>query len=111
MEKIKKPDFLIEDMAWVLKNFMPHLIENPTDFSMMTKCANAMWIMTQIGYGDIFLIDDFIENVEEGYFIDYDGSGCWVDDAGNRLGHIICDTKWLRENQPADAKFVAWFNK
>ena len=64
---------------------------------------------TEIAF--VFLIDDFIEDVEEGYFIDYDGSGCWVDDAGNRLGHIRCDVKWLRENQPADAKFIAWFNK
>ena len=106
-----KVKFLIEDMAWVLHNFTSYLNNHPDDFSAKIDCANAMWIISQKGYGDIYMIDDFLELVEEGYVIDYDGSGHWCDDEGNELGSIRCDVDWLKENKPEDAKFILWFNK
>lgn len=116
---MKINDFLIEDIAWTLKNFAikikewettPSWEHNP-DEDPYKQAAHAMLITAKIGYGDCYPIDTFIKNVETGNFIDYDGSGFWVDFEGNTISRIRCDVEWLENNQPENAKFIMWYNK
>lgn len=68
------------------------------------------------GYGDVFLIDDFIEDVRNGCFINYDGIGFFGDWNGEvhrglyNKDMINCDVKWLEENRK-DYLFIFWYNK
>ena len=112
-------NWIIEDVAWTLKNFKSRIMdweellysERNEDEDPYLMAANAMLIVSKIGFGDCFLIDDFIECVEDGGFIDDDGTGHWVDKEGNDLGYICCNVNWLKSNQPKDAKFIMWYNK
>lgn len=116
---MKINDFLIEDIAWTLRNFTIKIKEwEDTPFwernyneDPYKQAAHAMLITAKIGYGDCYPIDIFIENVETGNFIDYDGSGFWVDSEGNKINRIICNVEWLENNQPENAKFIMWYNK
>lgn len=116
---MKINDLLIEDIAWTLRNFTTKIKEweeTPSwerDYNEdpYKQAAHAMLIATKIGYGDCYPIDTFIENVKTGNFIDYDGSGFWVDFEGNKINRIICDVKWLKNNQPENARFIMWYNK
>lgn len=112
-------DFIIKDMAWTLRHFKDKIIEwenlpfqkrdeNKDPYEL---AANAMLIVTKIGFGSCFSIDDFIECVENGEFIDDDGVGRWIDKEGHNLGYIRCDVNWLKNNKPEDAKFIMWYNK
>lgn len=114
---------LVEDLAWTLKNFKQKFedfenlskeklweIEN-TSADPYWQAAQAVYILNKIGYGDCYYVDDFIERVEEGCFIEYDGIGSFVDDEGNKLSRIICDVKWLKENKPENCHFIMWYNK
>lgn len=72
--------------------------------------ATALDLDKEKEHGDVFVIDDFIENVYHGYIMDYDGSGYLIDDYGNEIKPLRCDTRWL-ENQKKIARFVVWYNK
>ena len=72
--------------------------------------AQAIRLQCNVDYGHVFVADDFIDDVKNGFFIDYDGCGCWLDDRGNRQDAIRCNTKWLLKNR-GDYKFICWFNK
>ena len=72
--------------------------------------ARALQITCANDYGLVFTIADFIDNVKEGYFTSYDGSGVFLDWEGNRHEWVRCDTKWLKENKK-DYPFIRWFNK
>ena len=113
--------FDVEDVTWTLKNFSNKIkqwehmswaerysqdIDDP--YVLM---AYATLITLKSRCGECFAIDDFIEEVERGNFISYDGSGEWVDLYGNKLGKIKCDANWLRKNQPTEAAFIMWYNK
>lgn len=68
------------------------------------------------GYGEVFLIDDFIEEVKNGNFINYDGIGFFGDWNGEvhrglyNKDRINCNVKWLKENRK-DYLFIFWYNK
>lgn len=123
MNNIKIDNFLIEDIMWTLKNFIPDIVEfqelpfseqwaiEKTDKDPIWQAAHAALINAKIGFGDCFSIDTFIRNVETGDFIDDDGSGSWVDFEGNKIGPISCDAEWLKQNKPENAKFIMWYNK
>lgn len=72
--------------------------------------ARAKELEEAQGYGDVFLIDDLIEEVKNGYFINYDGSGYFGDWTGETDEMIDCNVKWLEENRK-DYLFVFWYNK
>lgn len=61
-------------------------------------------------YGDIFTLDDFIDCVDNFSICDYDGSGYFINDDGERVGAIKCDVKWL-EKHSGDCKYIVWYNK
>ena len=114
---------LIEDLAWTLKHFKQRFedfgnlprekrwdIEN-TPADPYWQAAQAIYILNKIGYGDCYYIDDFIEEVKNGNFTEYDGIGSFVDNEGNKLSRIICDDEWIEENKPENCNFVMWYNK
>ena len=77
--------------------------------------ARAKELQKAQGYGDVFLIDDFIENVRHGCFINYDGIGFFGDwngeiekDFYNDM--INCNVEWLEKNRK-DYLFIFWYNK
>ena len=121
---MKKIDnFLIEDIKYTLKSFIPDIIQfldlpygeqwnrEDTEEDSILQAAHAVLINAKIGYGQCFSIKHFIEDVETGGLIDYDGCGYWVNVEGNELGPISCNVEWLRNNKPKDAKFIMWYNK
>ena len=56
-------------------------------------------------YGDLIPIEDWLENVANGLFINFDGSGYYCkDDKMNRKNEVF-------SNPPLDATHVCWFNK
>lgn len=59
-------------------------------------------------YGYIMTREDFIEAVDSGSFIDYDGHGYFLNWDGEKQDYVHCDVKYL---QQFDYPFVEWFNK
>lgn len=116
---MKIDKWMIEDVAYTIKNFGSKIVEWEQQSYMehkgkenpYIKAAKAALIVANQGFGDCFTIDDFIGYVEDGSFIDYDGTGYWVDGEGNRLGSIYCNVNWLKSNTPEGAEFIMWFNK
>ena len=78
--------------------------------------ARAKELQKAQGYGNVFLIDDFIEAVRQGYFINYDGIGFFGDWNGEvqrelyNKDMINCNVEWLEENRK-DYLFIYWYNK
>ena len=67
------------------------------------------------GYGDVFVIDDFIEEVKHGFFTNYDGIGFfgdWLGEIDREFYNdmISCNVEWLEENRK-DYLFIFWYNK
>ncbi len=52
---------------------------------------------------------EFINLVEHGSIIDYDGVG-YLSDGEYEYYGVICNTSWLKE-QPKRFTYVAWYNK
>ena len=64
------------------------------------------------GYGDIYPFEDFFSYVKDGDFIDYDGTGYFIDnETGEKVKTLRCNCDWLRENKPENSDYVMWFNK
>ena len=104
--------FLIKDIYWVLERFCDtHFSKDDVYDVELLDLANAILILAHIGFGDIYFIEDFIDDVRHGGITNYDGIGDWVDDEGNSLGQINCNVKWLEKNKPENAKFIMWYNK
>jgi hypothetical protein len=61
-------------------------------------------------YGDVMLLKEFIEHVNSGGFIDYDGHGKYVRD--NRMSDIyIYPSDIKRGNVRKDFDTIVWFNR
>ena len=73
--------------------------------------SQAILLNVKHGYGLFYPIDDFIEDVECGGIIDYDGIGYLLDFDGNEIDHVICNVPFLEEAKANGAVYVAWFNK
>ena len=106
------------DNTWEIISIIEHYNESIKNLESFSKEAEELQkIYTQAlrkqckaDYGYVMTVDDFIQSVEDGYFVDYDGSGVFADWEGNRKEHLCCDAGWLRENRK-DYPFVKWFNK
>ena len=113
--------FIVEDVTWTLKNFSKKIKEweNLSWEERMEKekddpyvlMAYAALITIKSKCGECFAIDDFIELVADGSFIDYDGHGVFVDLFGNKICGLTGNTEWLKNNQPDNAAFIMWYNK
>lgn len=100
---------LKSDLTWMLER----IIDNPEAEKCLEEYAEAILALTKIGFGEVYLIDEFIEDVRQGGITNYDGVGSWIDGNGNTLEHVNCNVEWLKntKNRPEGAKFIAWFNK
>lgn len=113
--------FDVDNVAWTLKNFSKRIKEweNMSWEERVDKekddpyvlMAYAALITLKSGCGECFTINDFIKEVEEGNFVNYDGHGVFVDMFGNRLAGTRCNAEWLKANKPDNAAFVMWYNK
>ena len=55
-------------------------------------------------FAAVFTVEDWESAVNEGLFIDYDGSGYWVKDGKSSRDEVF-------STPPLDATHVAWYNK
>lgn len=66
---------------------------------------------------DIYTIEEFKEICKDGWFIDYDGSGCFLNSSLEQVDNTVCfdvhPSQILDEDCPipASATHVEWFNK
>jgi len=61
-------------------------------------------------YGDVMPLTEFIENVECGGFIDYDGSGNYVKDG--KMSNITIYPSDVKHNMVRkDFDTIIWFNR
>ena len=62
-------------------------------------------------YGDLIPVEDFIEAVTVGAFIDYDGHGYWANKEGHETS-VEVRPSTVRKMLPPDwATHVLWFNR
>lgn len=73
--------------------------------------AQAIILNVKNGYGLFYPIDDFIDEVRDGSYVDYDGMAELLDAEGNMIRYGHCDVKFLEEAKTNGAVYVAWFNK
>ena len=73
----------------------------------MKRCEE---LQTKIPSGHIMTVDDFIECVEDGSFIDDDGCGVFADYCANKKETVWCDVEWLEANRK-NYPFVIWYNR
>lgn len=72
--------------------------------------SRAIILNVKHGYGIYYPIDDFIDSVKRGSYVDYDGIGYLLDIDGNKIGPSRCNAKWLEESKKQGAVYVSWFN-
>ena len=115
MKEFPPDDF---DIGLIMEQYMKKIRSlqesgNP-DYSEEEKAlelfSSAMRILFRQGYGAVFTVDNFIESVSHGSFIDYDGIGYFCTIDGKEKQEIRCDEKWLKKNR-GDYPFVLWYNK
>lgn len=73
--------------------------------------AKAILINTKIGFGDVFLLEDFINEVEDEMFIDEDGIGYRLDENGTEMHMINCNIEYLEKLKEKGCVYIAWYNK
>ena len=78
---------------------------------LLTLYAKAMILNVQHGYGLFYPIDDFIDEVRGGGYIDYDGIGYLLDEDGKEISYSRCNVKFLEDAKLNGAVYVSWFNK
>lgn len=72
--------------------------------------SKAIELQLQNRYGFVMPSHMFYEDVEGGFFTNYDGHGYFLDWEGHEQGYVSCDVSWL-EDKIEQYPFVAWFNK
>lgn len=105
-----------EDLKFIVYNFLYNKnFEKMPYHESLQICENileAINIISKKGYGDCFMISDFIEIVKNGGFTNYDGFGYFIDKKGNKINDIVdVNYYWLEDNIPKNAKYILWFNK
>jgi len=67
-------------------------------------------IKTDLSYGDVIRVPDFIRLVEYRCYTNYDGDGVWLDKHKEYISDLpSLATKTIEI--PTGAEFVLWFNK
>ena len=109
----------IMDMEWefgvILQNYAYNKDRNDTEqeYDIKELYAKSVALTAKECCGLVFVIDDFIEDVRNGSFIDYDGSAHALDADGNRMDNVpaYCNLKVLEKAKKNGAVFIAWYNK
>ncbi len=109
----------IMDMEWefgvILQNYAYNKDRNDTEqeYDIKELYAKSIALTAKECCGLVFVIDDFIEDVRNGGFIDYDGSAHALDADGNLMENVpaYCNLKVLEKAKKNGAVFIAWYNK
>lgn len=98
----------------IIKNFNNRVKNMKTyskEYEDMEKLyAQAIRLQCKRTYGYIMTVDDFIEDVASGSYMDYDGIGEFMTYSGEEGETIRCNCSWLEKNRK-DYSFVFWCNK
>lgn len=106
-----------EDPLWVDFSSIIIIINNmvqPRVAKLIARLEGVEFVPVPTGYGNIMLVEEFLERVEGRSFIDSDGEGRWA----------MAQLSWPRllmsrapvwpstvKDRPAWATHVVWFNK
>ena len=101
---LKKMIYEIEDeIDCVLSHFAEEKIAN--------KYAKMAKIQAKIKFGEVYTIEDFIEDVERGCIIPYDGTGYYWDEVKNEeTDSVSFNINELRKAS-STYKYVIWHNR
>ena len=91
-----------------IKNIMERIRENERIGDI---CSQAIELTCRENCGLIMPIDMCIDWVKSGGIIDYDGHGYLLDENGEKIGGMHCNTDFLKKAKEEGACFVAWYNK
>lgn len=87
----------------------------PNDWNNIEKIedlyAQAIELTVKNNCGLIMPIDMCIDWVKSGGIIDYDGHGYLLDENGEKIGGMHCNTDFLKKAKEEGACFVVWYNK
>lgn len=102
-------------MEWLLQRFLyDHeklKMYSPESKQIIQKYAKMAEIQAQIKYGDVFTIEDFIEEVETGGFMSYDGTGYYWDTEKNEEAEKVSfDINKLKQDAQK-YEYVIWYNR
>ena len=61
-------------------------------------------------YGDLMTLEEFIQHVENGYFIDYDGQGEYATDT-HVTGITVIPSDIIKGNINEEYTHVVWYNR
>lgn len=100
----------------LIQNCAAAAVEHYIDYNDKERLAKEyahrinLWMV--YGYGTILSFDEFYECVKAGLFIDYDGTGYFIDnETGEKVKPLTCNYKWLKNNKPENSDYIMWFNK
>jgi len=79
--------------------------------SLNALYAKAIMLNIEYGFGIYYPIDDFIDAVNSGMYIDWDGTAKLHDANGEFIDFGHCDVKMLEDAKAKGAVYVAWFNR
>lgn len=100
-----------DDLAWILEHMISQ-VEDINNDELIQDYAHRINLWMNYGYGDIYSFDEFLEYVRTGSFIDYDGSGAFVDNiTGKEIKDVRCNVEWLKKHKPENSDYIMWFNK
>ena len=110
----------MSDIKWEIGVLLDHYAEKAAKLydcsydereKLQDLYAQAIILNVKYGYGLFYPIDDFIEEVNGGGYIDYDGTAKLLNADGVFMRYGRCDVKELEESKANGAAYVAWFNK
>jgi hypothetical protein len=99
------------DLSWTeFENMLKPASEKSMDISRRIRMIKEPKFENIPDYGDVMSLKNFIENVECGGFIDYDGSGNYVRDG--KMSDISIEPSDVDNNSVRkDFDTIVWFNK
>lgn len=105
----------ILDLEWEFKVNLCFFVNNKKDLDTKAAIyAKAMIANAINGYGMIYYIDDFIEDVKDRCIIDYDGTGYELDSetmSDENRRQTRCDVEYLISLKSRGVEYIAWYNK
>lgn len=99
-----------ELLVWSISSILSHYA-NSDKIDKNELYAKAVLINTKIGYGTVYVLDDFIRHARAHYFMDSDGCGEALNADGNIICIINCDVKYLQSLKDKGCVYIAWYNK
>lgn len=75
---------------------------------LYTQAMTLVFTKKELSFGELMTVENFIKEQQRGSLIPYDGTGYYIDFNGNELGYVNWNNFY---KYPAEAVFVAWYNK